>query len=199
MSRRLLTALAILFLLLTAPALAQPLGPDRPCAPGQLVSVSGGSAPPNNSLLLTWAGRAVGGGVADRTGRYNLTLAVGHERPGSYDVAVVVRDSREPLQRFRCVVPGVGAPPPAPVTPRAMATTPSGAATPTPALSLTPTIVGERVTPAWWPCEEGQLKGSQNDIYHAPGQRDYDRTYVDVTCFDTAAEAEAAGYRAVER
>lgn len=197
MSRWLFVALAILALLLAIP-LAQPLGPERLCAPGQLVNVTGDGAPPNRSLLITWAGRAVGGGVADRSGRYALTLAIGRERPGAYDVAVVTRESREALQRFRCLVPGAGVPTPAPATQRPAAT-PGGAPTATPPLSLTPTIVGERVVPAWWPCAEGQMKGSQNDIYHAPGQRDYDRTYVDVTCFDTAAEAEAAGFRAAQQ
>lgn len=123
-------ALILLALLLVTP-LAQPLGPDRPCAPGQLVNVSGGGATPGSALLLTWAGRAVGGGVADRSGRYALTLAVGRERPGAYDVAVVTRESREAIQRFRCVVPGAGVPTPAPATPR-VAVTPGGAPTATP-------------------------------------------------------------------
>jgi len=50
------------------------------------------------------------------------------------------------------------------------------------------------------PCQPGQIKGNRNsDIYHAPGQRDYERTYANVQCFDTEAEAQAAGYRRAQR
>lgn len=127
---RLLVSCCILTLLLTMPALAQPIGPERSCAPGQLVPVVGAGAPPGAALLLSWAGRIVGGGVVHADGRYTLTLAVGRERPGAYEVAVLVRDGREVLQRFRCVVPGAGVPTPAPTTPRTVAT-PGGAATAT--------------------------------------------------------------------
>lgn len=51
-----------------------------------------------------------------------------------------------------------------------------------------------------YPCKPGQYKGNQNSgIYHAPGQRDYEKTQTDVACFDTMAEAEAAGFRIAER
>ncbi|MBV7389672.1 calcium-binding protein [Enterococcus sp. ALS3] len=42
----------------------------------------------------------------------------------------------------------------------------------------------------------GLIKGSQNNIYHIPGSKYYDRTTNVVAWFKTIAEAEAAGYRA---
>ena len=46
------------------------------------------------------------------------------------------------------------------------------------------------------PCAVGQIKGNRNSkIYHTPGQRDYAKTKSNVQCFDTEAEAQAAGYR----
>ncbi len=36
-------------------------------------------------------------------------------------------------------------------------------------------------------------------IYHAPGQRDYENTTANVQCFNTEAEAQAAGYRRAQR
>jgi hypothetical protein len=50
------------------------------------------------------------------------------------------------------------------------------------------------------PCAAGQLKGNETShIFHAPGQLAYARTHAHVTCFDTAAQATAAGYRAAKR
>ncbi|MFC6465007.1 hypothetical protein ACFP65_08500 [Marinilactibacillus sp. GCM10026970] len=46
---------------------------------------------------------------------------------------------------------------------------------------------------------EGAIKGSVNGIYHIPGSTYYGRTKNVVQWFKTAAEAEAAGYRAPER
>jgi hypothetical protein len=57
---------------------------------------------------------------------------------------------------------------------------------------------GEAVGAA--PCKPRQYKGNRRSgIFHAPGQRDYEKTQTDVACFDTAAEAEAAGFRQAER
>lgn len=62
------------------------------------------------------------------------------------------------------------------------------------------TIIGNEVSPRWWPCDEGQIKGNRNSmIYHLPDGDFYARTFDDVACFDTTAEAEAAGFRASER
>ena len=50
------------------------------------------------------------------------------------------------------------------------------------------------------PCAPGQIKGNRNSgVYHAPGQRDYARTTANVECFDSEAEAQAAGYRKASR
>jgi methylphosphotriester-DNA--protein-cysteine methyltransferase len=50
------------------------------------------------------------------------------------------------------------------------------------------------------PCQPGQVKGNRESlIYHAPGQRDYEKTRENVQCFDSGADAQAAGYRAAER
>ena len=63
-----------------------------------------------------------------------------------------------------------------------------------------PTFSNERVDPPWWPCEKGDIKGNNNSgIFHAPDQRDYSKTFKDVTCFKTEAEAEAAGFRKAKR
>jgi hypothetical protein len=62
------------------------------------------------------------------------------------------------------------------------------------------TIIGDTVSPPWWPCEEGQVKGNRNTmIYHVRDGQFYDKTYEDVECFNTEAEALAAGYRRSER
>jgi hypothetical protein len=45
------------------------------------------------------------------------------------------------------------------------------------------------------PCLAGQLKGSPDKSYYLPGQAGYASAKTGVTCFHSAAEAEAAGYR----
>lgn len=46
------------------------------------------------------------------------------------------------------------------------------------------------------PCLPGQVKANRNSrIYHVPGGGSYARTTANVTCFDTEADAELAGYR----
>lgn len=92
--------------------------------------------------------------------------------------------------------------------------TPSPTRTPTPTASPTPTRTAtpartatpspaatvRTVTEASAPCLDGQVKANRNSgIYHQPGQRDYERTTANVACFDTAAQAEAAGYRPAQR
>lgn len=50
------------------------------------------------------------------------------------------------------------------------------------------------------PCQPGQIKGNRTShIFHLPSQRDYERTKDNVTCFNTEAEAQAAGFRRAER
>lgn len=62
------------------------------------------------------------------------------------------------------------------------------------------TFSGDEVSPAWWPCAQGQIKGNWDSmIFHVPGGRFYARTYEEVTCFNTADEAIAAGFRPSQR
>jgi hypothetical protein len=42
---------------------------------------------------------------------------------------------------------------------------------------------------------EGKIKGSTSKIYHLPGGDFYKRTTKPIRCFDTEAEAKAAGFR----
>jgi hypothetical protein len=41
----------------------------------------------------------------------------------------------------------------------------------------------------------GKIKGSSSKIYHLPGGAFYDKTTHPVACFDTEAQARAAGFR----
>jgi hypothetical protein len=41
----------------------------------------------------------------------------------------------------------------------------------------------------------GQIKGSKSLIYHVPGGAFYDKTTSPIRCFNTEAEAQAAGFR----
>jgi len=52
----------------------------------------------------------------------------------------------------------------------------------------------------WLPCAQGQVKANLNSgVYHRPNQQHYRRTYANVQCFNTAEEAQAAGFRPAER
>lgn len=48
--------------------------------------------------------------------------------------------------------------------------------------------------PSWLPCQQGQIKGSQSGKHHRPGGRYYRFTFSNVRCFNSEAEAEAAGF-----
>lgn len=91
------------------------------------------------------------------------------------------------------------------VTEPILAAPPAIDATAPPIVSTDPTqgshtFLNDKVDPPWWPCKQGQVKGNLNSgIYHAPGQRDYAKTYNNVRCFDTATEAEASGFRPAKR
>lgn len=72
---------------------------------------------------------------------------------------------------------------------------PAPEAAPAPPVSDAPAASDEAA-----PCAAGQIKGNRNShIFHAPGQLAYAKTHASVTCFDTAAQATAAGYRAAKR
>lgn len=63
-----------------------------------------------------------------------------------------------------------------------------------------PTFSNKTVSPSWWPCAKGQIKGNRDsNKYHVPGGQSYAKTYEGVDCFDTAAQAEAAGYVRAKR
>ncbi|HEX5429784.1 MAG TPA: hypothetical protein VFX17_01750 [Patescibacteria group bacterium] len=46
---------------------------------------------------------------------------------------------------------------------------------------------------------QGKIKGSSSHIYHMPGGAFYDKTTHPIACFDTEAEAQAAGFRKSSR
>ena len=51
-----------------------------------------------------------------------------------------------------------------------------------------------------FPCADGQIKGNINsNKYHVPSGQSYSKTVENVICFDTAAEAEAAGFIRAKR
>lgn len=53
---------------------------------------------------------------------------------------------------------------------------------------------------AWYPCAQGQIKGNLNSmIYHVPGGASYAKTAANVQCFDTEAQAQAAGFTRAKR
>lgn len=86
-------------------------------------------------------------------------------------------------------------PPPVQPTPTEVSPQPTN-----PPSSTGHTFSGDEVDPPWWPCDEGQIKGNRNSMkYHSPGGQFYAKTYDDVQCFNTAAEAEAAGFVASKR
>lgn len=80
-----------------------PVG-DLICAPGAPIIIQGATQP-RAPLLLFFNERAVGGGSASVTGSYALTMRVGNERPGVYEIAVFVRGSWEEVLVTSCTVP----------------------------------------------------------------------------------------------
>ena len=56
------------------------------------------------------------------------------------------------------------------------------------------------VDPPWWPCKENQVKGNRDSrLYHVPTGTFYNNTFEGIDCFDSAKEAEAAGYTESQR
>jgi hypothetical protein len=77
---------------------------------------------------------------------------------------------------------------------------------PPPLPTLAPTTIRpaatapRTVTQSSKPCLSGQVKGNANsNIFHMPGGRDYTKTSANVVCFDSATDAEKAGYKQAER
>jgi hypothetical protein len=81
----------------------------------------------------------------------------------------------------------LGAPQPA-VNPTGPNSAPAVVKQPTGGVSLSDEMAAQ-------PCLAGQLKGSPDKSYYLPGQAGYAAAKTGVTCFHSAAEAEAAGYR----
>lgn len=78
--------------------------------------------------------------------------------------------------------------------------TPTEAPVATEVAPAPPVVDAPATSNASAPCAAGQLKGNETShIFHAPGQLAYAKTHAHVTCFDTAAQATAAGYRAAKR
>ena len=87
--------------------------------------------------------------------------------------------------------------------------TPRPTATPRPTIDPAPAqtaqaerrqVIATGVAVGAAPCQPGQIKGNiSSGIYHAPGQRDYEKTQDNVRCFDSGDDARAAGFRAAER
>ncbi|MDM8531046.1 hypothetical protein QUF63_07725 [Anaerolineales bacterium HSG25] len=66
--------------------------------------------------------------------------------------------------------------------------------------SSNPTSNNKEVDPPWRPCTKNQIKGNKNSKkYHVPSGQYYAKTYLNVECFNTTAEAEAAGFVASQR
>jgi serine/threonine protein kinase len=78
------------------------IGPQ--CLAGAPIRIEG-AAPPFSSLVVFFDDRAVGGGVANANGRFDIRLDPGNEPPGLYNVTVQVRETREVVSQFTCVVP----------------------------------------------------------------------------------------------
>lgn len=94
------------------------------------------------------------------------------------------------------------APPPTDVPPtEAPAPTEAPPPTPVPVSGPVPDLPGEPPPgEPWLPCAKGQIKGNiESVIYHVPSGASYARTYRNVHCFNSEAEAQAAGYRRAQR
>lgn len=89
-------------------------GSTHECLIGSPFIVVGKDAPPRTTLLLAFDGRIVGGGISDSEGVYTMPLTLGEERPGSYLVHVLLRQSREPILSFTCTVRAPASIPPLP-------------------------------------------------------------------------------------
>lgn len=74
------------------------------CLPGAPTIITG-AGPPRAGFLLLFDGRPVSGGTVEPDGRFSITLIVGNEAPGTYDVVVQVRGTRQVLREITCDVP----------------------------------------------------------------------------------------------
>lgn len=124
---------------LAAQLIGLPDGRPAPldCPRGQTVWIVG-DGHPGQAVLVLVAGRVVGGGNADSTGRWQIPLTM-NEPPGSYVVQVVDRETRQPQAEHVCLVgPEAGA-----STQPAASAPASGVA---PKASATPRLTGPKPT-----------------------------------------------------
>lgn len=68
-----------------------------------------------------------------------------------------------------------------------------------PAANYNPTFHNDgqlnRVSPAFWPCKSGQIKADNAALrYFTPQHALYDATFNNVTCYETAEEAQKGGF-----
>ncbi|KAB8141637.1 hypothetical protein F8S13_18000 [Chloroflexia bacterium SDU3-3] len=68
-----------------------------------------------------------------------------------------------------------------------------------PAANYNPTFRNDgqlnRVSPAFWPCKSGQIKADNAALrYFTPQHPLYDATFNNVTCYETAEEAQKGGF-----
>jgi len=80
-----------------------PLG-ELQCPPGVPVEISG-EGPPRAPYLLYFGDRVVSGGSVEPDGRFSISLIVGSERDGTYEVTVRVRGTPQVLRQLTCTVP----------------------------------------------------------------------------------------------
>lgn len=144
--------------------------------------------PPNKAFRCAYVARQVGV-------KYTYGLWVTEAEQNAM-VAVLSTCPAEPLPAGSTVPEAPAAvPEPAPVV-----TTPApepAPVVPAPAPEPAPVVVPEPAAPSG--CHvKGNHSSSGEWIYHVPGGQYYDRTNPE-ECFDTAAAAEAAGYRASKR
>lgn len=88
----------------SAPAETTPEAAMLTCTPNSTTLIEG-NGPPHTSLLLSFAGRTVGGGTSNAAGNYRLPLALGNERPDDYPVQVTTRHSGRLVRQLMCRVP----------------------------------------------------------------------------------------------
>jgi hypothetical protein len=96
-----------------------------------------------------------------------------------------------------CVGPAATAPPNRTATAAPTATRPPSTAvgTAVPTATRTASPLPTLSVSAAAPCQVGQIKGNKNSkIYHVPAGSSYAQTKANVECFDTEAQALAAGY-----
>lgn len=111
-----------------------------------------------------------------------------------------VPTERAPTTAPPTVPPPTAIPPTVAPTVAPAVAPPTTAPTTPPAPTAVPTVAPRVTSVASQPCLVGQVKANRNSgIFHVPTGASYGVTTVNVQCFDTAAQAQAAGFRQAER